>query len=90
MSTTLRQEEPVMSGEIVGAVRRRRTGDLDTTVTRLLAENERLRALLPDAAYLARLARSSSWPGEMAERVERAAERVIAAADSDRKDQADG
>ena len=46
----------------------------------LVAENERLREALRDAAWLARLARGSSWPGEMAQRVEDAADRVTAAA----------
>ena len=36
-----------------------------------------------DAVWLAKLARGSSWPGEMAERVERAAERVIGAMGTD-------
>lgn len=48
-----------------------------TEVVRLRAENARLVALLPDAKYLAQLARGSSWPGEMADRVERAADRVM-------------
>ena len=46
---------------------------------RLRAENERLREALRDAVWLARLARGSSWPGEMAQRVEDAAGRVSAA-----------
>lgn len=33
--------------------------------------------LAEDVAWLAKLARGSSWPGEMAERVEQAANRVI-------------
>ena len=53
---------------------------LAAEVERLSGEVERLRAVLVDAAYLARLARGSSWPGDMAERVERMAERVIATA----------
>jgi len=36
-----------------------------------------------DAVWLAKLARGSSWPGEMAERVESAAERVIGAMGTD-------
>ena len=36
-----------------------------------------------DAVWLAKLARGSSWPGEMAELVERAAERVIGAMGTD-------
>ena len=55
----------------------------------LRVENKRLRAVLTDAAYLARLARGSSWPGDMAERVERAAERVIRAADNGRTEESD-
>ena len=46
------------------------------------AENERLREALDEAAWLAKLARGSSWPGEMAQRVEDAADRVSAAAAS--------
>lgn len=34
--------------------------------------------LMSDISWLARLARGSSWPGEMAERVEATAARVIA------------
>lgn len=43
-----------------------------------------------DALWLARLARGSSWPGEMAERVERAAGRVIQTlgTDADRRAEA--
>ena len=51
---------------------------------RLTAERDRLReaanvlaAVRADAMWLARLARGSSWPGEMAHRVEVAAERVL-------------
>ena len=44
------------------------------------AENARLREALREAAWLAKLARGSSWPGEMAQRVEDAADRVMAAA----------
>ena len=50
----------------------------------LTAERDRLReaantlaAVRADAMWMARLARSSSWPGEMAHRVEVAAERVL-------------
>lgn len=35
--------------ESVGYIRRRRTGELDTTVSRLQAENERLRAAIDEA-----------------------------------------
>lgn len=37
-----------------------------------------LRTAFGEAVWLAKLARGSSWPGEMAERVEQAAARVIA------------
>ena len=49
-------------------------------VERLVAENARLREALREAAWLAKLARGSSWPGEMAQRVEDAADHVMAAA----------
>ena len=39
-------------------------------------------AVAVDAAWLARLARGGSWPGEMAERVEQAARRVLDACGS--------
>lgn len=48
-------------------------------VERLQAENERLRKVENDALWLARLACSSSWPMDMAQQVENAAERVKAA-----------
>lgn len=43
--------------------------------------------VLRDAVFLAKLARGSSWPSEMAHRVEVAAERVIRAmgTDADRR-----
>ena len=51
-------------------------------------EHERRRTIMADVAWLARLVRGSSWPGEMAEQVERAAERVIRAAEHDQQAQA--
>lgn len=48
-------------------------------VLRLVAEVERLRKVENDALWLARLACGSSWPMEMAQRVEDAAARVRAA-----------
>jgi hypothetical protein len=55
------------------------------TIDRLTAENERLReasntlaALRADAIWMARLARGSSWPGEMAHQVQQGADRVLA------------
>lgn len=43
--------------------------------------------VIRDAVFLAKLARGSSWPGGMAQRVESAAERVIGALgdDADRR-----
>ena len=54
--------------------------EADAENQRLSAENARLREALREAAWLAKLARGSSWPGEMAQRVEDAADRVMAAA----------
>ena len=58
--------------------------DAVEVIERLTAERDRLReaantlaAVRADAMWMARLARSSSWPGEMAHRVEVAAERVL-------------
>lgn len=51
----------------------------DQRVWDLLAEVERLRKIENDALWLARLACSSSWPMDMAQQVENAAERVKAA-----------
>ena len=45
----------------------------------LSREVERLRKIKNDALWLARLASSSSWPVDMAQQVENAAERVKAA-----------
>ena len=39
--------------------------------------------VIRDAVWLAKLARGSSWPGEMAHQVECAAERVISAMGTD-------
>lgn len=43
--------------------------------------------VIRDAVWLAKLARGSSWPCEMAERVERAADRVVThlGTDADRR-----
>ncbi len=70
----------------VSPILRDAVDDVSAYVRTIEAENERLRALLSDAAYLARLARGSSWPWDMAERVERAAERVIAQSASPSQD----
>ena len=43
----------------------------------------RLAQIQEDAVWLAKLASGSSWPGEMAHRVQTAADRVIAACGSD-------
>lgn len=58
-------------------------GTIDAAKAHLAVERdlERLReALTTDATWLARLARGSSWPGEMAQRVEDAADRISALA----------
>lgn len=46
-----------------------------------LAEVQRLRVITNDVLWLTRLAVGSSWPGEMAEQVERAAARIRTALD---------
>ena len=48
-----------------------------------LARDAQVRDIAPDAVWMAKLARGGSWPGEMAERVERAANRVITALGDD-------
>ena len=58
--------------------------DAVEVIERLTAERDRLReasntlaAVRADAMWMARLARGSSWPGEMAHQVETAADRVM-------------
>ena len=43
----------------------------------VIARDAKVRELAEDIVWLAKLAQGSSWPGEMAERVEQAANRVI-------------
>lgn len=52
---------------------------LSTEAVELHTEVQRLRDITTDVLWLTRLAVGSSWPGEMAERVERAAARIRAA-----------
>lgn len=50
-------------------------------IAKVEAERDALRGISNDVLWLTRLAVSSSWPGEMAEQVERAAARVRALLD---------
>ena len=54
-------------------------GDIETRdeVLAALRAAARVRETAADAVWLAKLARGSSWPGEMADRVHRAADRVV-------------
>jgi hypothetical protein len=52
--------------------------EIEALRSRVAAQDAELTRMARDAAWLARLARGSSWPGEMAQRVEDAADRVIA------------
>lgn len=49
----------------------------------VIARDAKVRELADDAVWLAKLARGSSWPGEMADRVQRAADRVVSELGSD-------
>ena len=48
-----------------------------------LARDAQVREAAADAVWMAKLARGSSWPGEMAQAVDNAAERVIRALGTD-------
>jgi hypothetical protein len=52
--------------------------EIEALRSRVADQDAELTRMARDAAWLARLARGSSWPGEMAQRVEDAADRVIA------------
>ena len=47
------------------------------SVAEVFARDAKVRELREDVAWLAKLAQGSSWPGEMAHRVQVAADRVI-------------
>lgn len=47
------------------------------SVAEVFARDAKVRELREDVTWLAKLAQGSSWPGEMAHRVQRAADRVV-------------
>ena len=49
----------------------------------VIARDAKVREIAADAVWLAKLAQGSSWPGEMADRVQRAADRVVSELGSD-------
>ncbi len=53
------------------------------SVAEVFARDAKVRELAEDIVWLAKLAQGSSWPGEMADRVQRAADRVVSELGSD-------